>query len=278
MTAVQAPDIKGYDFRAIEDRVWTLWRERDAYKRTKVHFSSGKDFYFVDGPPYTSGSIHMGTAWNKILKDFYIRYKRMHGYNVRDQPGYDMHGLPIEVKVEKALGIKNKKEIFEKVGIDRFIEKCREFALNYKDVMTEQFKALGVWLDWENSYMTITNDYIESAWWTLKKAHEKGLLKQNERVLTWCPRCSTALAEAEVEYWDEEDPSIYVKFGVKGTENEYIIIWTTTPWTLPADLAVAVHPDFVYVRAKVRNKATAAEETWWLIESVSYTHLTLPTN
>lgn len=267
MAIIKQPEIRAYDFKTIEDMVRDMWEKREAYKKTIHRFADKKNFYFVDGPPYTSGSIHMGTAWNKILKDFYIRYKRMHGYNIRDQAGYDMHGLPIEVKVEKTLGIKNKRDIVEKIGIDKFINKCREFALKYKDIMTEQFKALGVWLNWDNPYMTITNDYIESAWWTLKKGHEKGLLKQNERVLTWCPRCATALAEAEVEYWDEEDPSIYVKFRVKDTDNEYIIIWTTTPWTLPADLAVAVHPDFVYVRAKVRNKSTNTEEIWWLIES-----------
>lgn len=245
---------KQYKPQELERRIQNYWEEVDAYKKTKAQRASGTPFYFIDGPPYTSGAIHLGTAWNKIIKDTVVRYLRMTGHNVRDQPGYDMHGLPIEVGVERDLKIKNKKQI-EEFGIDKFIAKCRAYAMKYHVTMTEQFKALGVWLDWERPYLTIRNHYIEAAWWTLKRAAERNLLIQAERVLTWCPRCETALAEAEVDYWDETDPSIYVKFPVKGRKDEYIIIWTTTPWTLPADLAVAVHPDFTYVRAKVIKDA-----------------------
>lgn len=244
--------MRSYKPEIIENNVREHWKEVNAYEKTKKYWEKGEDYYFIDGPPYTTGSIHMGTTWNKVIKDLYIRYKRMRGYNVRDQPGYDMHGLPIEVKVEQTLGIKNKREI-ENHGIENFVEKCREFAMNFKEKMTEQFKFLGVWMDWENPYITITNEYIEAAWWTLKKAYERNLLTKAECVLTWCPRCQTALAEAEVEYWDEEDPSIYVKFPIKDRDNEYILIWTTTPWTLPADLAVTVHPNFKYVRAKMKK-------------------------
>jgi isoleucyl-tRNA synthetase len=128
----------------LECSVSDRWRTSRAYLATKAHRAGGEDFYFIDGPPYTTGSIHLGTAWNKTLKDVVIRYLRMNGHNVRDQPGYDMHGLPIEVKVEKALGIKNKKEI-ETLGIDNFIAKCREFALANLSNMTQQFSELGVW-------------------------------------------------------------------------------------------------------------------------------------
>ncbi len=243
---------KSYNPTELESKIAEYWTESNAYKYTREALKNGKDFYFIDGPPYTSGRIHLGTAWNKVLKDAVIRYLRMKEYNVRDQAGYDMHGLPIEVQVEKEMGFKQKQDI-KNFGMDNFINKCREFALRHKDVMTEQFKSLGVWLDWENPYITITNEYINSAWWTLKRAHEQDLLTRAERVLTWCPRCETALAEAEVEYWDETDHSIYVRFPVKGKENEYILIWTTTPWTLPADVAVTVHPDFKYARAKFRK-------------------------
>ena len=232
----------------LESSVRERWKAGRAYLSTKAHRAGGTGFYFIDGPPYTTGSIHLGTAWNKTLKDVVIRHLRMKGFNVRDQPGYDMHGLPIEVKVEKALNIKNKKEI-EAFGIDNFIAKCREFALSNLSNMTKQFSDLGVWMDWDRPYMTITNQYIEGAWWTLRRASEKDLLTRFERVVTWCPRCQTALAEAEVEYWDEEDPSIFVKFKASDAD-EYFLIWTTTPWTLPADLAVTVHPDFTYVRAR----------------------------
>ncbi|MEW6069496.1 MAG: isoleucine--tRNA ligase, partial [Candidatus Thermoplasmatota archaeon] len=241
-----------YDFKALEQKIANYWAENNVYEKVKKEREKGKDYYFIDGPPYTSGLVHLGTAWNKIIKDVVIRYLRMNNLNVRDQPGYDMHGLPIEVQVEKALGIKNKKEI-ESFGVEKFVSKCKDFALEYMGKMTSQFSSLGVWLDWEKPYITITNDYIESAWWTLKKAYEKGLLFQALRVLTWCPRCETALAEAEIEYWDEKDYSIYVKFKLKGREG-FLLVWTTTPWTLPANLAVAVHPEFNYVEAKFDNK------------------------
>ena len=243
---------KQYNPVELEKRIQGYWDTSDIYRKVKKAREGGEDYYFVDGPPYTTGHIHLGTAWNKILKDAQLRYLRAMGYNVRDQAGFDMHGLPIEVKVEQTLGINNKKAI-EELGIDRFVIQCREFALKHQRQMAEQFKSLGVWLDWENPYLTIMNYYIEGAWWTLKQAYEKGLLYTAERVLSWCPRCETALAEAEVEYRDETDPSIYVKFPIEGKEGEYIVIWTTTPWTLLANLAVAVHPDFNYARMRVRK-------------------------
>jgi isoleucyl-tRNA synthetase len=244
---------KKYDPVSLEKKIQEMWIRIKAYEKTKEHCKGGKSYYFIDGPPYTTGYIHLGTAWNKILKDTILRYRRMQKYNVRDQAGFDMHGLPIEVQVEKTMGIKDKRQI-EEMGIDAFVNKCRDFALEYQKKMEEQFKQLGIWLDWDNPYLTIKNSYIESEWWTLHKAHEKGLLTQSERVLTWCPRCQTALAEAEVEYWEETDPSIYVRFPLKDKENESILIWTTTPWTLPANMAVAVNPDFIYAQVKVKTK------------------------
>ncbi|ADB57431.1 isoleucine--tRNA ligase [Archaeoglobus profundus] len=232
-----------YSPHEVEREVREFWEKNKIYE--KVKSKGDRLFFFVDGPPYTTGRIHLGTAWNKVIKDTILRYKRMMGYKVTDTPGWDMHGLPIEVKVEQMLGFKTKRDI-ENYGIDKFIAKCMEYALQNKDAMTEQFKALGVWMDWENPYMTIKAEYINSAWWTIKRAYEQGLLEKKLRVVNWCPRCETALADAEVEYADKEDPSIYVKFPIKGRENTYIVIWTTTPWTLPANMAVAVHPDFEY--------------------------------
>ncbi|MCI0497369.1 MAG: isoleucine--tRNA ligase [Thermoplasmata archaeon] len=249
-----------YDAPALEAEMQALWDEESLYQRVKRHRRNGRDFYFIDGPPYTSGAIHMGTAWNKVLKDVEVRRLRMLGYNVRDQAGYDMHGLPIEVKVERELGIGNKREI-EEMGIDAFVGKCLDFAMRFRDRMTGQFKALGVWLDWDDPYMTITNEYIQSAWWTIKTAADKGLLAQSERVIPWCPRCGTALAEAEIEYWDEEDPSVLVRFPLEDGSG-HIVIWTTTPWTIPSNLAIAVNPDFDYVRARVRR---GIEEDTWII-------------
>jgi isoleucyl-tRNA synthetase len=242
-----------YSPKDVEKEVREFWEREKIYE--KVKSKGNKLFFFVDGPPYTTGRIHLGTAWNKVIKDTILRYKRMMGFKVADTPGWDMHGLPIEVKVEQMLGFKTKRDI-ENYGIDKFVAKCMEYALKNKDAMTEQFKALGVWMDWENPYMTIKAEYIDSAWWTIKRAYEQGLLEKKLRVVNWCPRCETALADAEVEYMEKEDPSIYVKFPID--ERTYIVIWTTTPWTLPANMAVAVHPDFEY--AKFRAVKDGKEE------------------
>ena len=236
----------------LEKEIRALWEKNRIYDKVRKASESGKAYYFLDGPPYTTGSIHIGTAWNKILKDTVTRFRRMQGLNVRDQPGYDMHGLPIEVKVEQNLGIKSKKEI-EIQGIDRFVQTCREYAVRFKSKMTDEFKLLGVWMDWERPYLTIDPSYIASIWWTLRQAYDKDLLTTDFRVLPWCPRCETALAEAEIEYWDETDPSIYVKFPIVGEPGTSLLVWTTTPWTIPGNLAAAVHPDFTYVVARVRR-------------------------
>ena len=238
-----------YDAKEIEGKVERFWKDEDIYPKTRSMRTGGKKFFFVDGPPYTTGSIHLGTAWNKIIKDSILRYKSMNNFHVKDRAGWDMHGLPIEVKVEEALGFKSKKDI-ESYGVNNFIDKCMEFALGQKDSMTDQFKILGAWLDWEDPYMTLKDEYLEAAWWALKSAYKRDLLERGVRVVNWCPRCETAIADAEVEYWDESDPSIYVKFPVIGEENTYIVIWTTTPWTIPANVGVAVHPEFEY--SKVR--------------------------
>ncbi|MGD0079750.1 MAG: isoleucine--tRNA ligase [Methanoregula sp.] len=247
----------------IEREVQEYWRTHDTYQAVRKHRSTGKPFFFVDGPPYTTGHIHLGTAWNKILKDSILRYHRMGGRHVIDRAGYDMHGLPIEVKVEQALGFASKKDI-EKFGIQPFIEKCREFAVTNKKLMDDQFAALGVWLDFPGAYQTVKREYIEAAWWTLARAEDRGMLERGHRVVNWCPRCETAIADAEVEYWDENDPSVFVRFPLKGRTNEFLLIWTTTPWTLPANVAVAVARDFVY--AKVLAKKDDKETLLWIAE------------
>ena len=238
-----------YDAKEVEGRVRKFWEDRGIYALARTMRAGGRKFFFVDGPPYTTGRIHLGTAWNKIIKDSILRYRSMNGFEIKDRAGWDMHGLPIEVKVEEHLGFKSKKDI-ETYGVDRFIEKCKEFALSQKDQMTEQFRTLGAWLNWEDPYMTLKDEYLEAAWWTLKRANERGLLERGFRVVNWCPRCETAIADAEVEYWEETDPSIYVKFPVIGEEKTFMMIWTTTPWTIPANVGVAVHPDFEYSRVR----------------------------
>ena len=240
------PAQRNPDFRKLEQQIQSFWEERGIYRRSGE--GKKKTFYFLDGPPYASGSIHLGTAWNKIIKDAVLRYLSMRGYRVHRMPGWDCHGLPIEVKVEREMGIRDKREI--EGNVEAFVEACRRWALRHVDIMTRQFRRLGVWMDWEEPYMTLRDEYIESAWWTIKRAHEKGLLTRDLRVVTWCPRCETALADAEVEYGERTDPSIYLRFRVRGREDEYLLVWTTTPWTLIANLAVAVHPEFEYARVR----------------------------
>lgn len=263
---------RSYDSKLLEDEIQEFWRNNQIYEKTQEIRKSGPKYSFLDGPPYCSGRIHLGTAWNKVIKDTFLRFKSMSGFNVRRQAGWDTHGLPIEHKVEGILGLKNKKEIEEKIGIDNFVKKCREFAIENKSIMTKQFKMLGVWMDWDDPYVTFDTKYMESCWWTLKKANEKNLLVNDLRVITWCPRCETALAMAEIDYEEKEDPSIYVKFPLKTSEgNEYILVWTTTPWTLPANMAVCVHPDYDYAYVKVDAEVFIMAQA--LVESLMETLL-----
>lgn len=248
---------KTYDPKKVEDEVFKWWSENKIYEKVRKSSEQGEKFYFLDGPPYVTSSIHLGTAWNKIIKDSILRYRRMRGFKVRDRPGFDMHGLPIEVMVERLLNIRNKREIENRIGIDRFVEECENFALKNLRVLTEQFKNLGVWMDWDDPYMTIRDEYIEAVWLVVKKAEELGLLENTLKVTHWCPRCETALAagyEVSQEYRDVEDPSIYVKFPIEGRDGEFLLIWTTTPWTLPANMAVMVHPEYTYVRVRVGSE------------------------
>jgi isoleucyl-tRNA synthetase len=245
------------DYRGsrVEEEIFNWWRSNDVYLKVKERLKDKPKLYFLDGPPYVTNPIHVGTAWNKILKDAFLRYFRMAGYNVRDQPGYDMHGLPIEVMVERKLGLKTKKEI-ESLGVDRFVEECKRYALENLKIMEGQFKDLGVWMDWDKPYMTIDPNYIQAAWWLVKRAYERGLLSEGYMVFHWCPRCETVLSGYEVtdEYRDVRDPSIYVKFPVEGKSGEYILIWTTTPWTLPSNVAIMVNPKETYVKVQVGDE------------------------
>ncbi|MEN2999432.1 MAG: isoleucine--tRNA ligase [Acidilobaceae archaeon] len=240
-----------YDQFSVEREVKEFWERERVYEQLRRR--RGRKFYFLDGPPYASAkSIHIGTAWNKVIKDVVIRYHRMMGYSVWDKPGYDTHGLPIEVKIEQSLGTRTKKEIQEKIGIDKFVEACKDFVKDNMEAMSKQFAEIGASLDWSDPYVTYDNSYIEAGWWLIKKAHEKGLLYKGYRVLHWCPRCETVLADYEVgEYRDLEDPSIYVKLPLRGRKGEHLLIWTTTPWTIPANVFVMAHPDLEYVRVKV---------------------------
>ncbi|MDS0278903.1 isoleucine--tRNA ligase [Halomicroarcula sp. S1AR25-4] len=239
-----------YDPESVESGVFEYWDDVDAYEQTVEHRADGEDFFFVDGPPYTSGAAHMGTTWNKTLKDLYIRYLRMQGYDVTDRPGYDMHGLPIETKVEERLDFENKKDI-ERFGEENFIEECKAFAEEQLDGLQTDFQDFGVWMDWDDPYKTVNPEYMEAAWWGFQQAHERGLVEQGQRSINQCPRCETAIANNEVEREEVGKPSIYVKFPLADREGS-LVIWTTTPWTIPANTFVAVDGEVTYqgVRAE----------------------------
>lgn len=267
---------KSYNHEKIENKIQDFWKKNETFSKTNKLRSNGPQYSFLDGPPYCSGKIHLGTTWNKVIKDCYLRYKSMNGYNIRRQAGWDMHGLPIEHKVEEIMGIKSKQEIENDIGIDKFVEKCKEFAIKNKNSMENEFQDLGVWMDWDNPYMTLDPKYMESAWWTLKKANDKGLLVNDKRVISWCPHCQTALAAAEIDYEEKEDPSIFIKFPLlkplltkkENNENlnEYLLVWTTTPWTIPSNLAIAVNPEFKYAFVKINGEILIMAEN--LVETI----------
>jgi isoleucyl-tRNA synthetase len=252
-----------FDSHRLEQETLDWWNTNRIYQKTKKKLLKRPKFYFLDGPPYVTNAPHIGLAWNKTLKDIVIRYYRMRGYHVHDQPGYDCHGLPVEVMIEKSLKLTSKKDIENVVGVDRFIAKCKQFAEENVQAQTRVLKNLGIWMDWDKPYLTYKDEYIESVWWTIKRAHEKRLLYEALKVVHWCPRCETALAGYEVtdEYRTVQDFSIYVKLPLVEKPEEFILIWTTTPWTLPANLGVMVRPDKPYVLVEVEgDKLILAKE------------------
>lgn len=251
-----------YDFKKVEGEILEFWEKNSIYRKSKDRVKNGGKFYFLQGPPYTSGRIHLGTMWNTCFKDQVIRYKRMRGFNVWDRGGYDMHGLPTESKVQKNFNLADKKAIQE-FGVERFVSECRKFCVEMANAMTEDFWKFGVWMDNKNAYMPIENKFIDGEWLWIKKAHDDGRLYLGNKVMTWCQECETSLAKHELEYENVKENSIFVKFKVKDKENEYLIIWTTTPWTIAYNLGVMVNPNLDYVRCRV------GDETWVLAKDLA---------
>ena len=247
--------MESYNAHKVEKDALKLWDKNKIYQKAKKKNKGKKKFYFLDGPPYTSGKVHLGTAWNKSLKDCILRYKRMSGLDAWDRAGYDMHGLPTAHKIQEKFNLKDK-EAIKKFGVAKFINECKKFSIDNMEAMNKTFQELGGWMDYENAYQTASNDFISGVWWLVKKAHEKKRLYEGLKTMTWCAHCGTALAKHELEYKEVTDNSIFVKFPVKDKKNEFLIIWTTTPWTIPFNLAVMVNPELDYVKAKVEK------ETW----------------
>lgn len=245
-------DLKKFSLPEIEEKVLKFWKENEVFKKSLRKNEGKKKFVFYEGPPTANGRPGTHHVLARVFKDIIIRYKTMRGYFVLRRAGWDTQGLPVEIEVEKELGLKSKQDI-EKFGIARFNKKCKESVWKYKDEWERLTERIGFWLDFDNAYITYENRYLEKLWWIFKKIDERKLLKKFYKVVPYCMRCQTPLSSHELgqpgAYRLTKDPSVYIKFKLKA--NEYLLVWTTTPWTLPANVAIAVNPKLTYIKYKV---------------------------
>src|SRR6266542_860856 len=239
------------DFPTIERRVLDLWEETGAFDLLRAQLAhSEKRFSFVDGPITANNPMGVHHAWGRTYKDLYQRYKAMTGHNQRWQNGFDCQGLWVEVEVERELGFKSKRDI-ESYGIDEFVLRCKERVLKFARVITEQSIRLGQWMDWSDSYYTMSDENNYTIWRMLKACHERGWIYRGHDVMPWCPRCSVGISQMEIDtegYQDTTHTSAYVKFPLLDAQHESLLVWTTTPWTLTSNVAAAVHPELTYAR------------------------------
>ena len=248
------------NFCSREKEVLDFWKQNEVFKKSLKENENSKDYFtFYDGPPTANGKPHIGHILTRVIKDIIPRYKTMKGYNVLRKAGWDTHGLPVELEVEKLLGIDGKQEI-EKYGIEPFIQKCKESVWKYKGEWEQMSDRVGFWADMENPYITYDNNYIESVWWALKTIYDKGLIYKGYKIVPYCPRCGTALSSHEVAqgYKDVKETSVIVKFKAIDEENTYYLAWTTTPWTLPSNICLIMNPNENYVKVKV-------EDTYYIV-------------
>ena len=239
-------------FVGMEKEIAKLWKEKDIIQKS---FNENKDkeyFTFFDGPPTANGKPHVGHILTRAMKDIIPRYKVMKGYRVIRKAGWDTHGLPVELEIEKKLGISGKQQI-EEYGVEKFIKECKESVFTYVSIWEKMTNQIGFWVDMDKPYVTFHNEYIESVWWALKQMWDKNLLYKGHKVMPYCPRCGTALSSHEVAqgYKDIKDLTCIAKFKLIDEENKYILAWTTTPWTLPSNLALCINKSYEYVDVKV---------------------------
>ena len=234
-----------------EKTVEQFWKDNKIFEKSIDNRKDGDTYTFYDGPPTANGKPHIGHVLTRVIKDMIPRYHAMKGSMVPRKAGWDTHGLPVEIEVEKLLGLDGKEQI-EEYGLEPFIKHCKESVWKYKGMWEDFSSTVGFWADMEDPYVTYENNFIESEWWALKKIWDRGLLYKGYKIVPYCPRCGTPLSSHEVAqgYKDVKEKSAIAKFKVKGTENEYILAWTTTPWTLPSNVALCVNPREVYVRAE----------------------------
>ena len=245
----------GLNFVDREKEILSFWKENEIFERSTKMNEGNKEFTFYDGPPTANGKPHIGHILTRVIKDIIPRYRTMKGYHVLRKAGWDTHGLPVELEVEKQLGISGKPQI-EDYGIEPFIEKCKESVWKYQSEWEKMSDRVGYWVDMDHPYVTYEDDYIESEWWALKTISEKDLLYKGHKVVPYCPRCGTALSSHEVAqgYKDVKETSVFVAFEVKNEENTYLLAWTTTPWTLPSNVALCVNAKEDYVYASFEGK------------------------
>lgn len=238
-----------------EKEVLDFWKKNNIFEKSIEMRKDGQVFTFFDGPPTANGKPHIGHILTRVVKDIIPRYKTMKGYKVLRKAGWDTHGLPVELEIEKELGISGKPQI-EKYGIEPFIKKCKNSVFSYESLWKEMSEIVGFWADMENPYVTYHNEYIESVWWALKQIWDKGLLYKGHKVVPYCPRCGTSLSSHEVAqgYKDVKDLTVIAKFLIKGTKNQYLLAWTTTPWTLPSNVALVVNANEDYAKVSFKDE------------------------
>ena len=237
-----------------EKAITAFWKEHDIFQKSMQNREGQENFTFFDGPPTANGKPHIGHVLTRAVKDLIPRYRTMKGYHVLRKAGWDTHGLPVELEVEKQLGISGKPQI-EKYGIEDFIKKCKDSVFTYQSEWEEMSDRVGFWADMDDPYVTYHNDYIESVWWALRQIWDKGLLYKGHKIMPYCPRCGTSLSSHEVAqgYKDIKENSLIVKFKIPNKENEYILAGTTTPWTLPSNVALCVNPGETYVKVQAED-------------------------
>ena len=250
-----------------EKKIGKFWRDNKIFEKSIDDRAGGDCYTFYDGPPTANGKPHIGHVLTRVIKDMIPRYHAMKGSKVIRKAGWDTHGLPVELEVEKLLGLDGKEQI-EQYGLEPFIKKCKESVWKYKGMWEDFSQTVGFWADMDNPYVTYDNNFIESEWWALKKIWEKGLLYKGYKIVPYCPRCGTPLSSHEVAqgYKDVKEKSAIAKFRIKGTEDEYFLAWTTTPWTLPSNVALCVNPNEKYV--KINNEGNIYVLAEALIPSV----------
>ena len=239
-----------------EKKVEEFWKENHIFEKSMENRKEGETYTFYDGPPTANGKPHIGHVLTRVIKDMIPRYRTMKGYMVPRKAGWDTHGLPVELEVEKKLGLDGKEQI-EEYGMEPFIQQCKESVWKYKGMWEDFSSTVGFWADMEHPYVTYDNNFIESEWWALKEIWEKGLLYKGFKIVPYCPRCGTPLSAQEVSqgYKTVKERSAIVRFKVVG-EDAYFLAWTTTPWTLPSNVALCVNPDEIYCKVKAADGYT----------------------